>query len=502
MNEQMTLSMLSYQLNKRILVKRSAKTVPREIRMWKILDDPPWRKDCLYLTDEKTFLRRKEELEDTFVLCSLWQKEEIPEKTAGFLAAGSESVPKLINLLQDIFQEFEDWKKEAREILAETGNVSRFLDLCSRYLQMDFFLADDDYAVLGASRDCFLNSEKEKIKKPSFLELDMINDLLSEEEYKNVKEKQEPFFYPATPRKVSSEEASLCFNLKVDGVYFGRLVSKKTRPLDNEGGLEFLGLMGKYLEDFYDDQKTAGNIGRQEFYRGMEQLLDGNEFHPEVTERYLAYKNWKREERYRVIKIRFMREVSLKYYCAQMETLFPECSVVEKEGVLYCIQNVSRKTDGEEEKFPLFLRESLCKAGISNEGALQELYWCRQEADMILEMGEKIQPQFWYYRFEDYMMEYIREHVSGKLPVSRVLAPEMEILKRYDEKNGGELLETLVCYLENQGNSTHTAQALYIHRTTLVHRMQKIIQLTGIDFSDFRKRLHLMLSAFLIMEEK
>lgn len=502
MNEQMTLNMLSYQMNKRIPVKRSAKIVPREIRMWKLLDDPPWRKDCLYLTDEKTFLQRKEEIEDVFVLCASWQGEKMPEKTAGFLTAENESLPKLINILQDTFREFEDWKKEAREVLTETGNVSRFLDLCSQYLQMEFFLADDDYAVLGASRDCFPKSEKEKMGQTPFLGLDMINELLLEEEYKNVKEKQEAFFYPAAPKNDRDEEVSLCFNLRADGTYFGRLVSKQTRPLDDEGGLEFLELMGKYLEDFYNDQRTTGNIGRQEFYRGLEQLLDGNEVHPEVTKRSLEYKKWKKEERYRVIKIRFMREVSLKYYCVQMETLFPECSVVEKEGVLYCIQNVSRKSGKEEEKFPLFLRESLCKAGISNEGALQELYWCRQEADVILEMGEKIQPQFWYYRFEDYMMEYIREHVSGKLPISRVLAPEMEILKRYDEKNGGELLETLVCYLENQENSTRTAQALYIHRTTLVHRIQKIIQLTSIDFSDFRKRLHLMISAFLIKEAK
>lgn len=45
-------------------------------------------------------------------------------------------------------------------------------------------------------------------------------------------------------------------------------------------------------------------------------------------------------------------------------------------------------------------------------------------------------------------------------------------LKRYQEKNGGELIDTLFVLMNHQFNLKKTAKALFIHYNTLRHRIQ------------------------------
>ena len=68
------------------------------------------------------------------------------------------------------------------------------------------------------------------------------------------------------------------------------------------------------------------------------------------------------------------------------------------------------------------------------------------------------------------------------------------MLRDYDSKNETHLLESLRIYLRERQNITHTAELLEVHRTTLLVRLERIRQLTGIDLNDYETCLHLMLS--------
>lgn len=59
--------------------------------------------------------------------------------------------------------------------------------------------------------------------------------------------------------------------------------------------------------------------------------------------------------------------------------------------------------------------------------------------------------------------------------VNAVLGP----LSVHDRSNGGELIDTLRVFLRFDGSSGRAADALHIHRQTLVYRLRKIEKLTG-----------------------
>lgn len=58
-----------------------------------------------------------------------------------------------------------------------------------------------------------------------------------------------------------------------------------------------------------------------------------------------------------------------------------------------------------------------------------------------------------------------------------------EILGRlieHDNKNGGELLQTLECYFKCHGSPTDMAKMMHLHRNTLLYRLHRIEEITGI----------------------
>jgi len=96
----------------------------------------------------------------------------------------------------------------------------------------------------------------------------------------------------------------------------------------------------------------------------------------------------------------------------------------------------------------------------------------------------------------------------GDLSVYRLLFqlegnPELEAFCRetlgplLSYEGGGDLIETLEAFFERLGNLSQTAEKLFIHRNSLLYRMERIAQLTGLDLNnpDTRLTVHLALKA-------
>ncbi|HEX6387476.1 MAG TPA: helix-turn-helix domain-containing protein [Anaerolineae bacterium] len=68
-------------------------------------------------------------------------------------------------------------------------------------------------------------------------------------------------------------------------------------------------------------------------------------------------------------------------------------------------------------------------------------------------------------------------------------------LAEYDEQHRSSLVQTIDAYFGHHGNISQTAESLFIHRNTLLYRLERIQELTGHDLnqSNMRLALHLAL---------
>lgn len=95
----------------------------------------------------------------------------------------------------------------------------------------------------------------------------------------------------------------------------------------------------------------------------------------------------------------------------------------------------------------------------------------------------------------------------GELNVYRLLFqlednPELsafcdEILGKlieYDRDQGTDLVETLTAYFAHKNNLSQTAESLFVHRNTLLYRMERIREISGLDLDNPETRLNLQLA--------
>jgi purine catabolism regulator len=72
----------------------------------------------------------------------------------------------------------------------------------------------------------------------------------------------------------------------------------------------------------------------------------------------------------------------------------------------------------------------------------------------------------------------------------RVIGP----LAAYDRQHRSSLVQTIAAYFKHHGNISQTAESLFIHRNTLLYRLERIQELTGHDLDQANMRLALQLA--------
>ena len=119
------------------------------------------------------------------------------------------------------------------------------------------------------------------------------------------------------------------------------------------------------------------------------------------------------------------------------------------------------------------------RAGVSsNVSDLRDAVCARDEAEFALEAGKLYRSQERIHRYERLgiarllygMPVQVREDFLREVLPGRVL-----------ESLSQEMRETIFSFLEHGGQVADTARSLYIHRNTLLYRLDRIAELTGHD---------------------
>ena len=110
------------------------------------------------------------------------------------------------------------------------------------------------------------------------------------------------------------------------------------------------------------------------------------------------------------------------------------------------------------------------------------------QALSIEKMSEVFTSSSDVFDYKDFILaKMIEESTPNKIDeYLDVLLPE----NREEVLNDKELLNTGNCYLTNNLNVSETAREMYIHRNTLIYRIDKIEKLTGLDIKNFNDALN------------
>lgn len=124
-----------------------------------------------------------------------------------------------------------------------------------------------------------------------------------------------------------------------------------------------------------------------------------------------------------------------------------------------------------------------------------------QEAKQALTMGRRLRGPGHLTRFDD-LGVFRLLFAAQDLPELRAFHDEtLGTLAAYDRAHGAELLRTLEAFFAARCGPKEAAAILGVHRNTVLYRLDRVRELTGLDLddADVRLRLHLALYANLAL---
>jgi len=133
--------------------------------------------------------------------------------------------------------------------------------------------------------------------------------------------------------------------------------------------------------------------------------------------------------------------------------------------------------------------------GISKEARSLEEYSLRyKQAQQTLTIVCHRFPQRGYMHFEELGAYTVLYHLGDPLVVPLFLKTYLSPLLHHGKGKNRDLFDTLRVYLQTNGNIKEAAQQLFIHRSSLKYRLERIRDLLNIDIDHAEQRFNLMMA--------
>lgn len=196
-----------------------------------------------------------------------------------------------------------------------------------------------------------------------------------------------------------------------------------------------------------------------------------------------------RAHSYVLARVEYPRDRSLAWAAIVVQDRVQNCTCFEFEGNLYalCAMRDSLKDElneiAEENDTRFGLSWSFSDWNVIGDSIGQTRVALQARADRVAFLDSHC---VLYYTFEILLSSTKNVDIAH---------PAIEFLANYDEAHKSEYLLTLWTYLRHERNLVRTAQALNIHRNSLVYRIKRIGELVeDLDLDDPEVREHLMIS--------
>ena len=106
------------------------------------------------------------------------------------------------------------------------------------------------------------------------------------------------------------------------------------------------------------------------------------------------------------------------------------------------------------------------------------------EASEALQMGRNLNRDGGITHFNDLGVYRYLYKISRMDDLRDMYQDQVALIANYDQRKGTELLDTLETYLECAGNLTKTSSRLFVHRNTLIQRLERLQSLCDIDLQE------------------
>lgn len=420
----------------------------------------------------------------------------------------------MFEMVIDIFNRYSQWQDSMQEVIDGYRSIRELGLISLNFANNPIYLQGAGFKCLFSvfSRPNGYSSELYKhycqtydLKDNSPLSLEKISNQLSSKNYIDTMNIETPFIYNSTDS--GFKYRTMIYNLRVDGSCIARLSISEVLKEFTDRDYAIIQIIGSYILKGINNRDIKKYNRPQDLDFVMENLLK----HQYILEHRIASVlkglEWNSFDRFFCLTIMLRSKdqpkSTLEALALQLMIDMPsECYYIFEGKIVY-VFNLTRTHFTRQQIVksivPVLEKNSLI-AGISIEyDDFKDMYYYYQQACAALTLGIQEDTGEVCFKYEDYNLKNLISKCSSK-QIARALYPQGLIkLMEYDKQKDTDNVQLLRAYLHNNLSITHTINQVYMHRNTFLYRIEKIREVTGMDFNNPDTRLELMI-AFKIMD--
>lgn len=388
--------------------------------------------------------------------------------------------------------------EELTALADETHSIEAVLDAASLRLGNSLLFCDMNFKIIASSMSIPVPDPlwKDNIKQ-GYCSYEFINGVMELDSIRNASQTttavevtcdQSP--YRKLSSKVFHNRAQVGFILMIEG-------DSKLLPSHYEM-LSTVSSIISYTIDYYAPDLFEGISLYQQILYDLLIGAPSKDIMPRLSELHFPSKMLTLF----ICPTRYLGRQHLKKYTSKnLKRLIPGTHVTYHKNGIVAIIPIKNDAEIDNEQLKLldeFSQTEHVRIGISNSfSSIENFVSHFEQANAALELGQKLNPNELICRYLNYQVFDLFSEVKNPDILGRFCHPALAVLRQYDHNNKTHLYETLCVFLDNGCNIKLTSEHLYIHRNSLVYRLNRITEICHIDLEDINTTFLLRLS-FLI----
>jgi hypothetical protein len=401
----------------------------------------------------------------------------------------------MFNSVQNIYNRYDEWQTNLQAVLDSADSIKEMIDYSFSIFENPIIVLDAEFHFIAYSDVIDINDELLEYRPSEDGTVGLERLVFYLNSYGSKMTEIEPI------AMTLKEIEHLSFNLFNNGAYAGSFTvvfALRERKASDSALAQYL---SGVLECSFRQNATISNSRISNLKSVFRDSL--NRF-PVDSSRMKHLNDENSGRRYiclRIIIERSSYKVPTQYLCNVLESTFVGSVAFEHESAFVAfidIGGVDYNEKAFDDRIEDLLLKLCLKAGISHsfsDLALARYYY--RQACVALEIGLTFFPDSNYHFFDKHILWFLITNSVGEFPLEFLLNNGIKRVIEHDLISETNYIQTLRVYLKNNLRITKTAQDLYLHRTSLIHRLKRIEQILQMDLNnpDHRLRLEITLKA-------
>ncbi len=493
------------------IIEKKLKNCGQDYKFPVLYSQQPTISGTVYVADAKALSLELLNRQDILLICVGKNEDPTTIKCQYIMIDDSQDTLTVYSVLTDLFCQINDWKEQIYELCMNNRNLQDILDVSASIFSKNLLYLNNRFEVLAYSlpggklkdsdeeyMEWLAGKNKENLKA---LPMNM-NDV------NNVTTQKTPYVF-----HYSSDVENLnylCATVKELNRGVGYVALDIGNDYATGTQLWLIEFLRKSLERFFRNFLLADQNHQLNIQGVFYSILDGIQLDRTMIEKNLEKFGSPAYETYLCIVIALNSAnklgIPVIYLCSQIEQTLGRAFTVQYDTQIVVLVNLTQSDlilDKSLSEFENLLRNNHLKAGVSNEFCdifNAKLYY--KQARKAFETGSTSRPNQSIYHFKDFAVQYVLRHYADELPVEMICAEGVIRLLEYEKESNVEYCKTLSTYLRNNMNAIQTAKTLYIHRSTMLFRLNRIKEILKMDFNNPDDRLYLEISLKLLGKDE